>query len=105
MLLLVVIIVWALAVGGCLVYAGVCGVRTFRRVRAARSTIQSGVAALRAEGLGTLEARAAELSDKVVRMQAALERLEHSLAGLRVLTGAVGGITGALLALRRVVRR
>ena len=27
------IIIWAVAVGGCFVYAAVCGLRTFRRVR------------------------------------------------------------------------
>src|SRR5438128_2384466 len=33
-MLRVAIIVWAVAVGGCFVYAAVCGLRTFRRVRA-----------------------------------------------------------------------
>ena len=38
---------------------------------------------LEAEGLGTLEARTAELNEKMAKMQVALEGLEHSLAGLR----------------------
>jgi multidrug resistance efflux pump len=105
MLLLVLLIVWAIAVGGCLAYAGVIGVRTFKQVRAAQATLEPAVAALQADGIGTLEARTAELNEKVAAMQVALERLEHSLAGLRVLTGSVSGITGALLALRRIVRR
>jgi hypothetical protein len=38
-------------------------------------------------------------------MQAALEQLERSLAGLEVLTGSVAGAGTALLVLRRIVRR
>jgi len=38
-------------------------------------------------------------------MQAALERLEHSMAGLQVLTGSVSTATSVLLALRRILRR
>ena len=92
MLLLVAIIVWAVAVGGCLAYAAVCGVRTFRRVRAAQATLEGRIAALQAEGVGGLEQKTAE-------------RLEHSMAGLRVLTGSVSTAATVLLAARRVVRR
>jgi hypothetical protein len=38
-------------------------------------------------------------------MTAALERLERSMAGLRVLTDSVSTATSVLLALRRIVRR
>ncbi|HXD69136.1 MAG TPA: hypothetical protein VN615_04700 [Gaiellales bacterium] len=100
-----VIIIWAVAVGGCFIYAAVCGLRTFRRVRAAQATLDGRLAALQAEGVGQLEERTAELNEKVIAMQAALERLEHSLAGLRVLTGSVSTVTSALLVLRRFVRR
>jgi hypothetical protein len=63
------------------------------------------LAVLQAEGVGRLEERTAELNEKVIAMQAALERLEHSLAGLEVLTGSVSTVTSVLLALRRIVRR
>ncbi len=105
MLLLVAIIVWAVAVGGCLVYAAVCGLRTFRRVRAAQATLEGRIAALQAEGVGGLEQKTAELHEKVAAMQAALARLEHGMAGLRVLTGSVSTAATVLLAVRRVVRR
>jgi hypothetical protein len=104
-MLLVAIIVWAVAVGGCFIYASVCGVRTFRQVRAAQATLQGRILALEAEGVGTLEQRTAELNEKMAAMQVALERLEHSMAGLQVLTGSVSTATTALLALRRIVRR
>jgi hypothetical protein len=99
------IIIWALAVGGCFVYALVGGVRTFRRVRAAQATLEVRIAALEADGVATLESRTAELNEKTIAMQAALERLEQSMAGLRVLTGSVSTATTVLLALRRIVRR
>jgi cell division protein FtsB len=105
MLLLVAIIVWAVAVGGCFIYAAVRGLRTFRRVRAAQATLEGRIAALQAEGVGTLEQRTAELNEKMAGMQAALARLEHSMAGLRVLTDSVGTATTVLLTLRRIVRR
>jgi len=104
-MLRVAIIIWAVAVGACLVYATVCGVRTFRRVRAAQATLQVRIAALEADGVGTLEQRTAELNEKTIAMQAALERLEHSMAGLQVLTGSVSTATSVLLALRRILRR
>ena len=104
-MLRVAIIVWAVAVGGCFVYAAVCGLRTFRRVRAARATLAGRIATLEADGGGVLEERTAELNEKVVAMQAALERLERSMAGLQVLTGSVSTATSALLMLRRLVRR
>ena len=105
MLLVVAIIVWAIAVGGCFIYAAVCGLRTFRRVRAAQATLEGRIAALQAEGVGSLEQRTAELNDKMAAMQAALDRLEHSMAGLKVLTGSVSTAATVLLALRRIVRR
>ena len=105
MLLRVAIIIWVVAVGGCFIYALVCGLRTFRRVRAAQATLDGRLAVLQAEGVGRLEERTAELNEKVIAMQAALERLEHSLAGLQVLTGSVSTVTSVLLALRRIVRR
>jgi hypothetical protein len=52
-----------------------------------------------------LEERTAELNEKVIAMQAALERLERSMAGLQVLTGSVSTVTSALVMLRRLVRR
>jgi uncharacterized small protein (DUF1192 family) len=104
-MLLIAIIVWAVAVGGCFIYAAVCGLRTFRRVRAAQATLEGRIAALQAEGIGQLEERTAELNEKMAAMQAALARLEHSMAGLRVLTDSVSTATTVLLALRRVVRR
>jgi uncharacterized small protein (DUF1192 family) len=104
-MLLVAIIIWALAVGGCFIYAAVSGLRTFRRVRAAQATLEGRIAALQAEGVGQLEARTAELNEKMAAMQAALARLERSMAGLRVLTDSVGTATTVLLALRRIVRR
>jgi uncharacterized small protein (DUF1192 family) len=103
--LLVAIIIWAVAVGGCFVYACVCGLRTFRRVRAAQATLEGRIAALQAEGVMTLDERTAELDEKMAAMQAALARLEDSMAGLQVLTGSVSTATTALLALRRIVRR
>jgi hypothetical protein len=104
-MVLVVVIVWAVLVGGCLGYALLCGLRTFRRVRAAQATINSRMAVLEAEGLGTIEARTAELNQKMAKMQVALKGLEHSLAGLQVLTTPVSGVAAVLLALRRIVRR
>jgi type VI protein secretion system component VasK len=104
-MLLVAIIVWAVAVGGCFIYAAVCGLRTFRRVRAAQATLAGRIAALQAEGVGQVEQRTAELNEKMAAMQAALARLERSMAGLRVLTGSVSTASTVLLALRRVVRR
>src|SRR3954447_24097826 len=104
-MLLVAIIVWVLAVGACFTYAAVCGLRTFRRVRAAQATLEGRIAALQGEGVGRLEVRTAELNEKMAAMQAALARLERSMAGLRVLTDSVGTATTVLLALRRVVRR
>ena len=100
-----VIIIWAVAVGGCFIYAAVCGLRTFRRVRAALATLDGRLAVLQDQGVGQLEERTAELNEKVIAMQAALERLEHSMAGLQVLTGSVSTVTSALLILRRFVRR
>jgi uncharacterized small protein (DUF1192 family) len=105
MLLVVAIIVWAIAVGGCFIYAAVCGLRTFRHVRAAQATLEGRIAALQAEGVGALEQRTAELNEKMAAMQAALDRLEHSMAGLKVLTDSVSTGATVLLALRRIVRR
>jgi hypothetical protein len=104
-MLLVVIVVWAVLVGGCLGYALLCGLRTFRRARAAQATLKSRMAVLEAEGLGTLEARTAELNLKMAKMQVALQGLERSLSGLEVLTTPVSGVAAVLLALRRIVRR
>jgi hypothetical protein len=104
-MVLVAVIVWVVVVGACLVYALASGLRTYRRVRAAQATIQGRIAVLQGEGLGAVAGRTAELNDKLVRMQAALERLERSLAGLEVLTGSVAGAGTALLVLRRIVRR
>jgi hypothetical protein len=104
-MVLVAVIVWVVVVGAFLVYALACGLRTYRRVRAAQATIQGRIAVLEGEGLGVLGERTAELTDKVARMQAALERLEHSLAGFEVLTSSVSGVGTALLVLRRIVRR
>ena len=104
-MLRVAIIIWAVAVGGGFVYAAVCGLRTFRRVRAAQATLAGRIAVLEADGVGQLEERTAELNEKVIAMQAALERLERSMAGLQILTGSVSTVTTVLLALRRIVRR
>jgi hypothetical protein len=104
-MLLVVIVVWAVLVGGCFAYAVVCGLRTYRRARAAQATLQGRMAVLEAEGLGTLEARTVELNQKLAEMQVALEGLEHSLAGLEVLTAPVSGVAAVLVAVRRIVRR
>jgi hypothetical protein len=104
-MVLVAVIVWVVIVGAFLAYALACGLRTYRRVRAAQATIQGRIAVLEGEGLGVLGERTAELTDKVARMQVALERLEHSLAGLEVLTASVSGVGTVLLALRRIVRR
>src|SRR2546423_4738388 len=104
-MLRVAIIIGAGAVGGCFVYAAVCGLRTFRRVRAAQATLAGRIAVLEADGVGQLEERTAELNEKVIAMQAALERLERSMAGLQILTGSVSTVTTVLLALRRIVRR
>jgi hypothetical protein len=104
-MLLVLIIVWAVVVGGCLGYALVAGFRTFRRVRAAQATLESRIAVLSSEGLVTLEERTAELNVKMVKMQASLERLEQSLDALSILTVPVSGLATALVALRRILRR
>jgi hypothetical protein len=104
-MLLVVVIVWAVLVGGCLGYALLCALRTYRRARAAQATLRSRMAVLEAEGLGTLEARTAELNAKIAKMQVAVQGLEHSLAGLQALTAPVSGVAAVLLALRRIVRR
>ena len=104
-MVLVAVIVWVVVVGACFGYAVICGFRTYRRVRAAQSTIQGRIAVLEGEGLGVLTQRTAELNEKMAAMQAALARLEGSLAGLNVLTSSVSGVTTVLLALRRIVRR
>jgi len=104
-MLLVAIIVWVVAVGGCFIYAAVCGLRAFRHVRAAQATLEGRIAALQAEGVGALEHKTAELNEKMATMQAALARLEHSMAGLRVLIDSVSTASTVLLALRRIVRR
>ena len=104
-MLRVAIIIWAVAVGGCFIYALVCGLRTFRRVRAAQATLDGRLAVLQAEGVGRLEDRTAELNEKMAAMQAALARLERSMAGLRVLTDSVSTASTVLLVLRRVARR
>ena len=104
-MLLVAIIVWVVLVGGCFGYALICALRTFRRTRAAQATLQSRIAVLETEGLATLESRSAELNAKAAKMQLALEGLEHSLAGLEVLTTPVAGFSDVLLALRQIVRR
>jgi uncharacterized small protein (DUF1192 family) len=104
-MLLVAIIVWVVAVGGCFIYAAVCGLRTYRHVRAAQATLEGRIAALQAEGVGALEHKTAELNEKMAAMQAALARLEHSMAGLRVLTDSVSTASTVLLTLRRIVRR
>ena len=80
-MVLVAVIVWVGRRGGVL--------RLCARLRGAdvpagargQATIQGRIAVLEGEGLGTLGERTAELSEKVAKMQAALERLEHSLAG------------------------
>ncbi len=104
-MVLVAVIVWVVVVGAFFVYALVHGLRTYRRVRAAQATIEGRLAVLEGEGLGVLDQRTAELSEKVARMQAALERLERSLAGFEVLTSSVSGAGSVLFALRRIVRR
>lgn len=104
-MLLVVIVVWAVLVGGCFAYAVLRGLRTYRRARAAQATLKGRMAVLEAEGLGTLEARTVELNQKVAEMQVALEGLERSLAGLEVLTAPVSGVAAALVAVRRIARR
>jgi hypothetical protein len=104
-MVLVAVIVWIVVVGACFVYALACGLRTYRRVRAAQATIQGRIAVLEGDGLGTLAGRTSELTDKLERMQAALERLERSLAGLEVLTESVSGVGTMLLVLRRIARR
>jgi hypothetical protein len=104
-MVLVAVIVWLVIVGGCFVYAAVCGFKTFRRVRAAQATIQGRMAVLEGEGLGVLTERTAELNDKVASMQAALAGLERSLAGLSILTSSVGDARKALTILRGILRR
>jgi len=104
-MVLVAVIVWVVVVGACFVYALVSGLRTFRRIRAAQATLQGRMVVLEVEGLGVLDERTAELSEKLTRMQIALEKLEHSLAGLEVLTTSVSGVGTTLIILRRLVRR
>jgi hypothetical protein len=104
-MVLVVVILWLVAVGGCVTYAGVSGLRTFRRVRAAQATIQGRLAVLEGEGLGTLAQRGAELNEKMLAMEAALGGLERSLAGLAILTTSVGDARKALGILRGILRR
>ena len=104
-MLLVLIILWAVVVGGCLTYALVCGLRTFRRVRAAQATLQGRIDVLQGEGVVTLQERSAELNVKMAKMQAALERLDQSLDALAILTVPVSGLATALVAVRRILRR
>jgi hypothetical protein len=104
-MVLVAVIVWLVVVGACFGYAVMCGFRTFRRVRAAQATIQGRMAVLEGEGLGTLADRSAELNEKMAAMQAALARLERSLAGLTILTSSVGDARKALTILRGILRR
>jgi len=104
-MVLVAVIVWIVVVGACFVYAALCGLRTFRRVRAAQATIQGRMAVLEGEGLGTLAERSAELNEKMAAMQVALGRLERSLAGLSILTSSVGDARKALTILRGILRR
>ena len=104
-MVLVAVILWLVIVGAFGVYAAICGLQTFRRVRAAQATIQGRLAVLEGEGLGTLAARSAELNEKMAAMQAALARLERSLAGLSILTSSVGDARKALRILRGILRR
>jgi uncharacterized protein HemY len=98
-------VAWVVIVGGFLIYAAACGFQTFRRVRAAQATIQGRLAVLEGEGLGTLAERSTELNEKMAAMQAALARLERSLAGLSILTSSVGDARKALGILRGILRR
>jgi hypothetical protein len=104
-MVLVAVILWVVIVGAFAVYAGICGLQTFRRVRAAQATIQGRLAVLEGEGLGTLAERSAELNEKMAAMQAALRRLERSLAGLSILTSSIGDARRALTILRGILGR
>jgi hypothetical protein len=103
-MLLGVIIAWLVVVGAASAVVGVRAVRTFGRVRTAQRSVEERVASLQAQGLMSLQAKTDELAGKTAEMQAALDRLERSLAGLRRLLRGFGRGRSWVRALLRAVR-
>ncbi|HYX84054.1 MAG TPA: hypothetical protein VE777_03705 [Gaiellales bacterium] len=103
-MLLGVIVAWLVVVGATSAVVGARAVRTFGRVRAAQRTVEERIAALQAQGLTSLQAKAEELSGKTAEMQAAIDRLNRSLEGLRRLLAAFSRGRSWVRALLRIVR-
>src|SRR6266508_5024794 len=102
-MLLGVIIAWLVVVGAASAVVGVRAARTFGRVRTAKRSVEEQVASLEAQGLMSLRAKTDELAGKTAEMQAALERLERSLDGLRRVLKAFSRGRSWLRGLLRVV--
>src|SRR5205823_14853074 len=103
-MLLGVIIAWLVVVGATSVVVGVRAVRTYGRVRTAQRTVEERIAALEAQGLMSLQAKAEGLAGKTAEMQAAIGRLNRSLEGLRRLLAAFSRGRSWVRALLRMVR-
>ena len=100
-MLLVVIILWLAVVGGTSAVVGVRGARTFKRARTTQREVDTRVRALEEGGIATLLRKTEELNGKTAEMQAALDRLNHSLERLRRL---LDGFTRARSWVRTLVR-
>jgi hypothetical protein len=103
-MLLVVIILWVAVVGGSSAVVGVRGARTFKRGRTVQREVDTRVRALEEGGIATLLRKTEELNGKTAEMQAALDRLNRSLARLRRLLDAFTRGRSWVRALVRVVR-
>jgi hypothetical protein len=103
-MLLVVIILWVAVVGGTSAVVGVRGARTFKRGRTVQREVDTRVRALEEGGIATLLRKTEELNGKTAEMQAALDRLNRSLARLRRLLDAFTRGRSWVRALVRVVR-
>ena len=79
-MVLVAVIVWLVVVGACFVYALVCGLRTYRRVRAAQATIMAGSPCSRARAWASDE-RTAELNEKMARCRRRSSGSRHARPG------------------------
>jgi uncharacterized coiled-coil protein SlyX len=102
--LVVVIILWLAVVGGTSAVVGVRGARTFKRGRTVQREVDTRVRALEEGGIATLLRKTEELNGKTAEMQAALDRLNRSLARLRRLLDAFTRGRSWVRALVRVVR-
>ena len=105
MLLTTLIVVWAVAVLGATAFAGLRGWSTYAAARRLQRAITPHLAAIQGAGMGTLEARTAELHGRVELLQATLARLNAGLAVLRLLVDAWRAATQPLSLFRGLLRR